>query len=226
MLRLANLTRVYRTAVIQTRALNSISLEIQQGEYVAIMGPSGCGKSTMLNILGLLDSPDSGELWFGDREVARLSDSELTALRRDWTGFIYQSFNLVGDLSVVENVEVGLLYRKVERADRRKRALAALERVGLAHRAKHAPSQLSGGQQQRVAIARALVSSPRLILADEPTGNLDSESGKAILDLIKDAHAGGATVVMVTHFPSHTEHAKRIIHLLDGRVVDDLRRDS
>jgi putative ABC transport system ATP-binding protein len=221
MLKLENVSKKYRTTEVETSALNAVSLEIAPGEFVAIMGPSGCGKSTLLNILGLLDSPDGGAYWFFGEEVARHSERELTALRRTGVGFIFQSFNLIDDLNVAENVEVSLLYRRIGGAERRRRVAAALERVGIAHRAKHLPHQLSGGQQQRVAIARALVAEPRLILADEPTGNLDTENGTAVMTLLTQINDAGTTVVMVTHSLVHAGYAKRTVKLLDGRVVSE-----
>jgi putative ABC transport system ATP-binding protein len=196
-------------------------MEVQDGEFVAIMGPSGCGKSTLLNILGLLDSPDGGSYQFYDEEVAKYSEKQLTQLRRTGVGFIFQSFNLVDDLNVAENVEVSLLYRGVSGSERRRRVAAALERVGLAHRMKHLPNQLSGGQQQRVAIARALVAEPKLILADEPTGNLDTENGAAVMQMLADINAAGTTVIMVTHSLVHAAHAARTVKLLDGQVVSE-----
>jgi putative ABC transport system ATP-binding protein len=221
MLKLETVSKKYRTTEVETSALNGVSLDIAPGEFVAIMGPSGCGKSTLLNILGLLDSPDQGAYWFFGEEVARRSERELTALRRTGVGFIFQSFNLIDDLNVAENVEVSLLYRHIGSSDRRKRVAAALERVGIAHRARHLPHQLSGGQQQRVAIARALVADPKLILADEPTGNLDTENGTAVMSLLTEINDAGTTVIMVTHSLVHAGYAKRTVKLLDGRVVSE-----
>ena len=221
MIKLEKLTKRYQTDEIETRALAEVSLEIVAGEFVAIMGPSGCGKSTLLNILGLLDSPDSGEFSFYGVDIARYSERQLLELRRSGIGFIFQGFNLIDSLTVAENVEVALLYGDVPPAERKPRVTAALERVGLAHRARHMPAQLSGGQQQRVAIARAIVAQPQLILADEPTGNLDSQTGIAVLDMLKEINAAGTTIVMVTHSIAHAQHAKRIIRLLDGRVVSE-----
>ncbi len=221
MLRLENIGKTYRTTEVETRALDSVSLEVNAGEFVAIMGPSGCGKSTLLNVLGLLDSPDRGSYWFFGEEVAKHSEQKLTALRRTGVGFIFQSFNLIDDLNVAENVEVSLLYRRIGGSERRRRVAAALERVGISHRAKHLPQQLSGGQQQRVAVARALVAEPKLILADEPTGNLDTENGAVVMGLLDDINEAGTTVVMVTHSLIHAGHAKRTIKLLDGRVVSE-----
>ncbi len=221
MLKLENVSKVYRTSEVETQALGNVSLEIGDGEFVAIMGPSGCGKSTLLNLLGLLDSPSAGAYWFFGEDVARRSEAQLTRLRREHIGFVFQSFNLIDDLTVAENVEVALLYRKVPRAERKQRVRDALERVGIAHRAGHRPQQLSGGQQQRVAVARALVSAPKLILADEPTGNLDTANGEAVMSLLTEAAASGVTVVMVTHSLAQAAAAGRTIKLLDGRVVSE-----
>jgi len=221
MLKLDKISKVYRTTEVETLALNEISMEVGPGEFVAIMGPSGCGKSTLLNTLGLLDTPTSGSYSFFGEEVARRSERELTALRRDRIGFVFQSFNLIDDLTVAENVEVALLYRKVPGGERRRRVAEALERVGIGHRARHRPQQLSGGQQQRVAVARALVSDPSLILADEPTGNLDTVNGEAVMALLTEAAAAGVTVIMVTHSLAHAAVAQRTIKLLDGRVVSE-----
>jgi putative ABC transport system ATP-binding protein len=220
MLKLENLAKTYRTTEVETRALAGISFEVAAGEFVAVMGPSGCGKSTLLNILGLLDGPSGGSYRLLGEEVAGKSEAELTRLRRDHVGFVFQSFNLIDDLTVEENVEVALLYRK-DGGNRRKRIAEALERVGVGHRARHRPQQLSGGQQQRVAIARALVSHPKLILADEPTGNLDTENGAAVMDLLKGACAAGTTIIMVTHSPVHAAEAQRTIKMLDGQVVSE-----
>ena len=221
MLRLQDISKTYRTSEVETRALEKVSMEIAPGEFVAVMGPSGCGKSTLLNVLGLLDSPTSGIYDFFGESVAAYPEARLTKLRRDRIGFVFQSFNLIEDLSVAENVEVALLYRKVGAGERRKRVAEALERVGISHRARHRPQQLSGGQQQRVAVARALVSNPSLILADEPTGNLDTVNGEAVMSLLKEAAGAGVTVVMVTHSLVHAAEAQRTIKLLDGRVVSE-----
>ena len=221
MLNLENVSKIYRTTEVETLALNEISMSAGPGEFVAIMGPSGCGKSTLLNVLGLLDTPSGGSYSFFGEEVSGRSEAQLTALRRDRIGFVFQSFNLIDDLTVAENVEVALLYRKVPAADRRRRVAEALERVGIAHRAKHRPQQLSGGQQQRVAVARALVSDPSLILADEPTGNLDTANGEAVMKLLTEAATAGVTVIMVTHSLAHASVAQRTIKLLDGRVVSE-----
>jgi putative ABC transport system ATP-binding protein len=221
MLKLTNVRKTYRTTDIETLALNDVSLEIGPGEFVAIMGPSGCGKSTLLNVLGLLDSPTSGVYEFFGEDVARTAENSLTRLRRDNLGFVFQSFNLIDDLTVAENVEVALIYRRDAGRERKRRVAEALERVGIAHRAGHRPQQLSGGQQQRVAIARALVSRPKLILADEPTGNLDTANGEAVMALLTQATSDGVTVVMVTHSLAHAALAQRSIKLLDGRVVSE-----
>jgi putative ABC transport system ATP-binding protein len=221
MLTLTDICRTYRTEEVETRALDRVSLEVATGEFVAIMGPSGCGKTTLLNILGLLDSPDSGEFRFFGVDVAKYSEQQLTALRRTGVGLVFQNFNLIDDLNVQENVEVALLYRGISRAERKRKVTAALEQVGIPHRARHVPNQLSGGQQQRVAIARALVAEPKLILADEPTGNLDTENGAVVMDLLAQVNAAGTTVVMVTHSLVHAARASRTVKLLDGRVVTE-----
>jgi putative ABC transport system ATP-binding protein len=222
MLKLTNIERVYRTADIETAALQDVSFEVKQGEFLSIMGPSGCGKSTLLNILGMLDSPTAGSYRFFNEEVSDYPESLLAALRAAAVGFIFQSFNLIDDLSVADNVEVALLYRnKIPAAQRRQRVLETLDRVGIAHRAKHLPQQLSGGQQQRVAIARALIANPKLILADEPTGNLDSENGDNVMTLLTEVASMGTTIIMVTHSREHAEYAHRIIRLLDGKIVID-----
>jgi putative ABC transport system ATP-binding protein len=221
MLKLDNISKIYRTTEVETRALDGVSFEVAAGEFLAIMGPSGCGKSTLLNILGLLDSPTSGAYSFFGEDVARASERHLTVLRRGAVGFIFQSFNLIDDLSVAENVEVALIYRGVSGGERKRRVAEALERVGIAHRSRHLPQQLSGGQQQRVAIARALVATPKLILADEPTGNLDTANGEAVMDLLTGASQSGTTIIMVTHSLVHAARAQRTVKLLDGRVVSE-----
>jgi putative ABC transport system ATP-binding protein len=221
LLRLDSVTKVFYTDEVETHALAGIHLEINQGEYVSIAGPSGCGKSTLLSILGLLDSPSDGNYQLNGKPVQGLSLSERARIRNREIGFIFQSFNLIGDLTVYENVELPLTYRGMSSAERKKRVNAALEKVGMAHRAKHLPSQLSGGQQQRVAVARAVVGDPLILLADEPTGNLDSTNGEAVMDLLRELHRGGATICMVTHDPRFARHADRSIHLFDGRVVDE-----
>src|SRR5947209_3776580 len=217
---LEGVTKVFLTEEVETHALSDIRLEIQKGEYVSIAGPSGCGKSTLLSLLGLLDSPTSGSYNLNQRPVAELPAAERARVRNREIGFIFQSFNLIGDLTVFENVELPLTYRGMRPAERRQRVGDALERVGMAHRAKHVPSQLSGGQQQRVAVARAVAGEPVILLADEPTGNLDSKSGEAVMDLLHELHQNGATICMVTHDPRYARHAERSIHLFDGRIVD------
>ena len=221
MLKLEHISKIYRAADVETSALDDLSLEVPQGEFLAVMGPSGCGKSTLLNILGLIDSPSAGSYWFMGEDIARRSEEELTLRRRDGVGFVFQNFNLIDDLTVAENVEVALIYRRVSGQERRKRVAAALERVDLAHRAKHLPKQLSGGQQQRVAVARALVANPKVILADEPTGNLDSANGDAVMNMLSGVAKAGTTIVMVTHSEHHAKRADRIVHMLDGRFVDE-----
>jgi putative ABC transport system ATP-binding protein len=221
MLTLTDIVKTYRTTEVETRALDGVSLQIGTGEFVAIMGPSGCGKSTLLNILGLIDSPSGGSFNFLGEEIAKADEKRLTELRREHIGFVFQSFNLIDDLTVAENVEVALIYRGISGKERKQRVAEALEHVGIAHRARHRPQQLSGGQQQRVAVARALVSRPKLILADEPTGNLDTTNGTAVMELLTGAVDAGATVVMVTHSLAHAAVAKRTIKLLDGRVVSE-----
>ena len=220
MLKLERVTKVYRTTEVETAALDDLSLEINAGEFVAIMGPSGCGKSTLLNILGLIDSPTSGEYWFQGENVTGCSEEQLTRRRRACVGFVFQNFNLIDDLNVSENVEVALLYLGMSGAERRQRVAAALERVDLAHRARHMPRQLSGGQQQRVAIARALVAHPKLILADEPTGNLDTANGDAVMEMLAGILNGGTTIVMVTHSQEYARRAHRVVQMLDGHLVD------
>jgi len=219
MIALNDVNRFYRSDELETTALNAIDLRIETGEFVAIMGPSGCGKSTLLNILGTLDRPSTGEYWFDDTDLTTLRENELAAFRRDNLGYIFQSFNLIDDLTIAENVELGLVYRKIPRGERRDRVAAAMDRVSIAHRAKHFPNQLSGGQQQRAAIARAIVGEPKLILADEPTGNLDTENGTQVMDILSALNEEGATIVMVTHSPSHADIARRRIDMLDGRIV-------
>jgi len=213
--------KIYRTDEVETTALNNVNLEIQEGEFVAIMGPSGCGKSTLLNIVGLLDNPSQGELHFLEEEVAQYPERKRTNLRKSNIGFIFQSFNLIDELTVYENVELPLLYLKMSSAERKKRVLEVLDRMKIAHRAKHFPQQLSGGQQQRVAVARAVVTKPKMILADEPTGNLDSANGEEVMDLLTQLNEEGTTIMMVTHSPSHAEYAHRIIQLFDGHIVTE-----
>jgi putative ABC transport system ATP-binding protein len=221
LIHLESITKVFYTEEVETHALSNIHLEIHEGEYVSIAGPSGCGKTTLLSILGLLDTPTSGEYWLNTKEVANLSFSDRARIRNREIGFVFQAFNLIGDLTVYENVELPLVYRGVSSSERKQRALESLERVGMAHRTKHYPSQLSGGQQQRVAVARAVVGKPSILLADEPTGNLDSKNSEAVMGLLDELHAEGATICMVTHDPRWARHARRSIHLFDGRIVEE-----
>jgi putative ABC transport system ATP-binding protein len=221
LIHLEGITKVFYTEEVETHALSNIHLEIHEGEYVSIAGPSGCGKTTLLSILGLLDTPTSGEYWLNAKEVANLSFSDRARIRNREIGFVFQAFNLIGDLTVYENVELPLVYRGVSSSERKQRALESLERVGMAHRTKHYPSQLSGGQQQRVAVARAVVGKPSILLADEPTGNLDSKNSEAVMGLLDELHAEGATICMVTHDPRWARHARRSIHLFDGRIVEE-----
>ncbi|GIX18164.1 MAG: ABC transporter ATP-binding protein [Rhodothalassiaceae bacterium] len=221
LVRLEEITKVYRTGEVETVALDGVSLTIEEGEFVAVMGPSGCGKSTLLNILGMLDAPTSGHYWFRGRDIAGWPERRLAKLRKGHVGFIFQSFNLIDELTVFENIELALLYLGMSKKERRARVEAVMERFGIAHRARHRPSQLSGGQQQRVAVARALVAEPDLILADEPTGNLDSVQGQEVMEMLKELNEEGSTIVMVTHSPAHAEWAKRIVHLFDGRIVSE-----
>src|SRR5258705_2196764 len=221
LIHLDGVTKVFLTDEVETHALSGIHLDIKTGEYISIAGPSGCGKSTLLSILGLLDSPSDGSYTLNGHPVTSLNLSERARIRNREVGFIFQSFNLIGDLTVYENVELPLTYRGMSASDRKKKATDALERVGMAHRAKHLPSQLSGGQQQRVAVARAVAGEPSILLADEPTGNLDSSNGEAVMGLLRELHRGGATICMVTHDPRYAQHADRILHLFDGRVVEE-----
>ena len=221
MINLDGVTKIFYTDEVETHALAGIHLEIHRGEYISIAGPSGCGKSTLLSILGLLDTPTEGSYVLNGRSVADLPLSERARVRNREIGFIFQSFNLIGDLSVFENVELPLTYRGMRPAERRQRVSEALERVGMAHRAKHLPSQLSGGQQQRVAVARAVAGEPVILLADEPTGNLDSKSGESVMELLRELYMSGATICMVTHDPRYARHAERSIYLFDGRVVEE-----
>src|SRR5688572_26830104 len=218
---LEGLAKVYYTDEVETHAVADVTLTIQRGEYVSIAGPSGCGKSTLLSILGLLDTPTSGRYHLNGQPVEELGMAERARVRNREIGFIFQSFNLIGDLSVYENVELPLTYRGMASSERKERVIAALERVEMAHRAKHLPSQLSGGQQQRVAVARAVCGSPSILLADEPTGNLDSKNGEAVMGLLQELHREGATICMVTHDPRYARNAERTIHLFDGRVAED-----
>jgi len=220
MIKTNELTKVFRTEEVETTALNKINFEVKEGEYVAVMGPSGCGKSTLLNILGLLDNPTSGSYVFNGTEVANLKERDRTVFRKGNIGFVFQSFNLIDELSVYENVELPLIYLKMKTGERKKKVEDALERMRITHRAKHFPQQLSGGQQQRVAIARAVVANPRLILADEPTGNLDSKNGIEVINLLTDLNKEGTTIIMVTHSDRDAGYAQRIVNLFDGQIVN------
>jgi putative ABC transport system ATP-binding protein len=221
LIQLNGVTKVFYTDEVETHALAGIHLDIHRGEYISIAGPSGCGKSTLLSILGLLDTPSDGTYVLDVHSVADLPLSERARVRNREVGFVFQSFNLIGDLTVYENVELPLTYRGMKVTERKERVMAALEKVGMSHRAKHLPSQLSGGQQQRVAVARAVGGTPSILLADEPTGNLDSKNGEAVMDLLKELHGEGATICMVTHDPRYARHAERSIHLFDGRIVEE-----
>lgn len=219
-IQLRNISKIFTTDEVETHALSEVSLSFERGDYVAVAGPSGCGKSTLLSILGLLDTPNSGEYTLNGKAVANLGLAERARIRNREVGFIFQAFNLIGDLTVYENVELPLVYRGTGGAERKERALAALEKVGMSHRRKHYPSQLSGGQQQRVAVARAVVGEPSILLADEPTGNLDSKNGTEVMNMLDSLHEAGATICMVTHDPRYADRAVRAIHLFDGRIVD------
>jgi putative ABC transport system ATP-binding protein len=221
MIKTNDLTKVFRTEEVETTALNKVTLEVKEGEYVAVMGPSGCGKSTLLNILGLLDNPTSGSYIFNGTEVANLKERDRTIFRKGNIGFVFQSFNLIDELNVYENVELPLIYLKMKTSDRKKRVEDVLERMKIGHRAKHFPQQLSGGQQQRVAIARAVVANPKLILADEPTGNLDSKNGIEVINLLTELNKEGTTIIMVTHSDRDASYAHRIVNLFDGQVVTE-----
>ena len=222
MIRTENLTRIFRTEEVETIALNGVNINVKNGEFVAIMGPSGCGKSTLLNILGLLDTPTEGKYWLGDEEVGHLTERERTAYRKGRIGFVFQNFNLIDELTVEENIDLQLKYLGIGKAERKERVLDILRKVKLSHRAKHYPHQLSGGQQQRVAIARAVVGKPSIILADEPTGNLDSKNGMEVMQLLSELNEEGTTIVMVTHSKHDATYASRIINLFDGQVVDTM----
>ncbi len=221
MLKLHNLSKVYRTAEVETVALAAVNIEIGSGEFVAIMGPSGCGKSTLLNIIGMLDAPSSGQYFFLDEDVSAYTEARLSDLRKANIGFIFQSFNLIDELTVAENIELALLYHNIPASEREERVARVMDRMGIAHRARHMPGQLSGGQQQRVAVARAVVGDQRLILADEPTGNLDSAHGQEVMEILQGLNEEGTTIVMVTHSPAHADYARRAINLFDGHVVTE-----
>ena len=225
MIKVSNLSKVFRTEEIETTALNGVSFEIKDGEFVAIMGPSGCGKSTLLNILGLLDNPTEGSYQFGDTEVANLKEKDRTKFRKGNIGFVFQSFNLIDELNVYENIELPLRYLDIPSSERKARVTEMMKRMNISHRANHFPQQLSGGQQQRVAIARACVANPKLILADEPTGNLDSKNGKEVMELLQELNNEGATIVMVTHSQKDAAMAQRTIDLLDGKIVSDVKNE-
>lgn len=222
MIVLKQINKIFRTTDLETTAINNLSLEINKGDFVAIMGPSGCGKSTLLNILGLLDNPTSGSYLFNQEDISKYSEKDLTTIRRGNVGFVFQNFNLIDELTVFENIELPLQYLKIPKAERKKRVEAVLGKVDIAHRTSHYPRQLSGGQQQRVAVARGLVIDPEFILADEPTGNLDSKNGKDVMDLLQDLNNQGATVIMVTHSKKDASYAKRLVYLNDGQMVDQL----
>jgi putative ABC transport system ATP-binding protein len=221
LIQLQGIKKVFYTDEVETHALSDVHLDIKQGEYVAIAGPSGCGKTTLLSILGLLDTPSDGTYVLDNRPVVNLSAADRARVRNRQIGFIFQAFNLIGDLTVYENVELPLTYRGLSSAERKRRVTEALERVGMSHRVKHYPAQLSGGQQQRVAVARAVAGDPAILLADEPTGNLDSSNGESVMELLRELHRGGATICMVTHDPRYAAHADRTIELFDGRVVEE-----
>jgi putative ABC transport system ATP-binding protein len=224
MLKMHGITKVYRTTDIQTTALNNINLEVNSGEFVAVMGPSGCGKSTLLNLIGMLDNPTKGDYFFNDENISKYDESKLCDLRKHNVSFIFQSFNLIDELSVFQNIELALLYHRIPSKERRERVEAVMDRVGIAHRANHMPSQLSGGQQQRVAVARAVVGNQALILADEPTGNLDSAHGQEVMEMLQQLNDEGTTIIMVTHSQSHADFAKRTVNLFDGSIVTQSRR--
>jgi putative ABC transport system ATP-binding protein len=226
LIHLEGVSKVFYTEEVETHALSNVHLQLKEGEYLAIAGPSGCGKTTLLSILGLLDTPTGGSYLLNGHPVANLNASQRARIRNREIGFIFQAFNLIGDLTVYENVELPLTYREdMPSAERKRRVQEALERVGMAHRIKHYPAQLSGGQQQRVAVARAIAGSPSVLLADEPTGNLDSTNGEAVMELLRELHRGGATIIMVTHDPRYAEHAERTVHLFDGQIVRDERSE-
>jgi putative ABC transport system ATP-binding protein len=214
-----DINRIYRTKNVQTRALNDINIQIDKGEFVAIMGPSGCGKSTLLNVLGMLDSPTAGSYRFQDEEISHYSEKQLAQLRRENVGFIFQNFNLIDELNVEKNIGLALLYHRISRVERKQRVREAMERMDITHRSKHMPQELSGGQQQRVAVARAIISSPKIVLADEPTGNLDSAHGEEVMNMLCELNDQGSTVIMVTHSKDYAQYAHRIVQLFDGRIL-------
>ena len=222
MIKTVNLQKIFKTEEVQTWALNNVNIEVKEGEFVAIMGPSGCGKSTLLNILGLLDNPSGGEYYLNGKEVSKSTEAQRTSLRKGVIGFVFQSFNLIDELNVYENIELPLLYMGIPSAERKRRVETAMERMAITHRSKHFPQQLSGGQQQRVAIARAVVANPKLILADEPTGNLDSKNGKEVMELLNELNKEGTTIVMVTHSKHDASFAHRVINLFDGSIVSSV----
>ena len=222
MIRIEHLSKLFRTEEVETTALNDVSLHVKQGEFVAIMGPSGCGKSTLLNIIGLLDNPTSGNYYFNSQEVGHLKEKQRTRVRKGNIGFVFQSFNLIDELNVYENVELPLIYLKKKASEKKERVTSILDRMNISHRVKHFPQQLSGGQQQRVAIARAVVAGPKLILADEPTGNLDSKNGAEVMNLLTELNQEGTTIIMVTHSQHDASYAHRVIHLFDGQIVTEL----
>ncbi|NER14354.1 ATP-binding cassette domain-containing protein [Leptobacterium flavescens] len=226
MIRVENLTKVFRTKEVETTALNEVSLEIKKGEFVSIMGPSGCGKSTLLNLLGMLDKPESGSYTFQETEISSMNEKERAGIRKKNIGFIFQNFNLIDELTVFENIELPMVYNNISSSERKKRVNEIAERIGISHRMKHYPQQLSGGQQQRVAVARALVNKPSIILADEPTGNLDSSHGNEVMELLCELNEEGTTIVNVTHSAHDASYSSRIINLLDGQIVSERRQES
>jgi len=221
MIKTTNLKKIYTTEEVETSALDNINFEVKPGEFVSIMGPSGCGKSTLLNVIGMLDNPSDGQYYFLDQEISKYSERQRANLRKHNIGFVFQSFNLIDELTVFENVELPLLYQKVSPADRKRKVTEVLERMQIMHRKSHFPQQLSGGQQQRVAVARALVGNPKLILADEPTGNLDSTHGEEVMNLLSGLNEAGTTIIMVTHSPAYAEYGNRVVHLFDGHIVTE-----
>ena len=221
MIKTKNMKRIYTTEEVETTALNNVNFEVKEGEFVSIMGPSGCGKSTLLNLIGMLDNPSDGQYYFLDQEVSRFSERQRANLRKHNIGFVFQSFNLIDELTVYENIELPLLYQKVSASDRKKRVTEVMEKMQIMHRKSHFPQQLSGGQQQRVAVARAIVGNPKLILADEPTGNLDSSRGEEVMQMLLGLNEAGATIIMVTHSPAYAEYGNRVVHLFDGHIVTE-----